>query len=59
MPINYLLDAAVSEKEKSIKLIFFNPSENEWTEISDTEYQPYFFISHPIPKDDLKVIQEL
>ena len=59
MSINYLLDAAVSEKEQSIKLIFFNPSENKWIEISDTEYQPYFFIPHPIPKDDLKVIQEL
>jgi DNA polymerase elongation subunit (family B) len=59
LPINYLLDAAVSEEEQNIKLIFFNPSENEWTEISDTEYQPYFFIPHPIPKDELKVIQEL
>jgi DNA polymerase elongation subunit (family B) len=59
VPINYLVDAVVSEKEQSIKLIFFNPSENKWTEISDTKYQPYFFIPHPIPKDDLKVIQEM
>ncbi len=59
MTIYYLLDAAVSEKEQGIKMTFFNPSENKWQDILDTEYRPYFFIPYPIPEDDLKVIQEL
>jgi DNA polymerase elongation subunit (family B) len=53
------LDAAVSEKEQGIKLIFFNPSKNKWKEILDTNYRPYFFIRHPLPDNDLKVIQDL
>jgi len=59
LTIYYLLDAAVSEKEQGIKLTFFNPSKNKWIEIVDTDYRPYFFIPHPIPEDDLKLIQEL
>jgi len=56
--IHYLLDAAVSEKEQGIKMTFFNPSENKWKEVLDTEYRPYFFIPYPITEDDFKVIQE-
>jgi DNA polymerase elongation subunit (family B) len=56
--IYYLLDAAVSEKEQGIRMTFFNPSENKWKEVLDTEYRPYFFIPYPIPEDDLKVIQQ-
>jgi len=53
------LDAAVSEKEQSIKLTFYNPSKNKWKQIVDNDYRPYFFIPYPIPEDDFKVIQEL
>ena len=59
MTIFYLLDAAVSEKEQGIKMTFFNPPENKWKEVLDTEYRPYFFIPYPITEDDAKVIQEL
>jgi len=59
LSINYLLDVAVSEKEQAIKLTFFNSSENKWTEVLDTNYHPYFFIPHPITKEDSAVIQEL
>ena len=59
MTIYYLLDAAVSENEQGIKMTFFNPSENKWKEVLDTEYRPVFFIPYPIPENDLKVIQEL
>ena len=59
MRIYYLLDAAVSESEQGIRMSFFSPSENNWKEVLDSEYRPYFFIPYPIPKDDLKVIQEL
>ena len=40
-------------------MTFFNPSENKWKEVLDTEYRPVFFIPYPIPENDLKVIQEL
>jgi hypothetical protein len=53
------LDATVSEKEQGIKMTFFNPSENKWKEVLDTEYRPYFFIPYPMTEDDLKVIHEL
>ena len=59
MTVYYLLDAAVSEIEQGIKMTFFNPSENKWKEVLDTEYRPYFLIPYPIPEDDLKVIQDL
>jgi len=60
LTIYYLLDAAVSsEKEQGIKLTFFNPSNNKWKEILDTDYRPYFFIPYPIPEDDFKISQEL
>ena len=59
LTIYYLLDATVSEKEQGIKLTFFTPSKNKWKEILDVDYRPYFFIPYPIPKDDLKTIQEL
>ncbi|TRO47029.1 hypothetical protein E2P47_05015 [Candidatus Bathyarchaeota archaeon] len=59
MTICYLLDAVVSEKEQGIKMTFFNPSENKWKEVLDTEYRPYFFIPYPTPKDDLKIVQKL
>jgi DNA polymerase elongation subunit (family B) len=59
LTIYHLLDAAVSEKDQGIKMTFFNPSENKWKEVLDTEYRPYFFIPYPIPEDDLKVIHEL
>jgi DNA polymerase I len=59
LTIYYLLDSAVSENEQGIRMIFFSPSENKLKEVLDTEYRPYFFIPYPIPKDDLKVIQEL
>ena len=59
MTIYYLLDAAVSEKEQGIKLTFYNPSNNKWKEILDTNYRPYFFIPYPIPEDDFKISQEL
>jgi DNA polymerase elongation subunit (family B) len=59
LTIFYLLDAAVSEKEQGIKMTFFNPPENKWKEVLDTEYRPYFFIPYPITEDDAKVIQEL
>ena len=51
-------DAAVSEKESGIKMTFFNPSENKWKEVIDTEYRPYFYIPYPTPEEDLKVTQE-
>jgi DNA polymerase elongation subunit (family B) len=59
LTIYYLLDATVLEKEQVIKLTFFNPSENKWKEVLDTEYRPYFFIPYSIPEEDLKVIREL
>ena len=59
MAIYYLLDAAISEKEQGIKMTFFNPSENKWKEVLDTEYRPYFFIPYPVPEEDLTVIQDL
>ena len=59
LTVYYLLDAAVSENKQSIKLTFFNPSKNQWKEIVDTDYRPYFFIPYPIPEDDLKIIQKL
>ena len=59
LTIYYLLDAAISEKAQGIKLTFFDPSENKWKEILDTDYTPYFFIPYPISKDDLKVIDSL
>ena len=59
LTIYYLLDASVSDKEQGIKLTFFNPSKNKWKEILDTDYRPYFFIPHPIPEGDLKIILEL
>ena len=59
MKIYYLLEAAVSEKDQGIKLTFFNPSENKWKEILDTDYRPYFFIPYPISEDDQKVLDNL
>jgi DNA polymerase elongation subunit (family B) len=59
LPAYYLLDASVSEKEQSIKLVFYSPFKNKWKEIVDTDYRPYFFIPYPISEDDYKVIQEL
>ncbi|MEJ2240785.1 MAG: DNA polymerase domain-containing protein [Candidatus Bathyarchaeota archaeon] len=59
MTIYYLLDAEVSEMDQGIKLTFFDPSENKWKELLDTDYLPYFLIPYPIPKDDLKVIDSL
>jgi DNA polymerase elongation subunit (family B) len=59
LSIYYLMDAAVSEKDQGIKMTFFNPSENKWKEVLDTEYHPYFFIPYPTPEEDLIVIQEL
>ncbi|MEJ2281097.1 MAG: hypothetical protein P8X97_04175, partial [Candidatus Bathyarchaeota archaeon] len=59
MKIYYLLEAAVSEKDQGIKLTFFNPSENKWKEILDTDYRPYFFIPYPISDGDQKVIDHL
>ena len=53
------MDAAVSENKQGIKLTFFNPSTKKWKEIVDNNYRPYFFIPHPIPEDDLKIIQKL
>jgi DNA polymerase elongation subunit (family B) len=55
---NTLLDASVSEKEKCIKLTFFNPSKNEYTEKLDYDYRPYFYIPHPPPEHDLEIIKE-
>ena len=59
MTIFYLLDAAVSEEEQGIKMTFFDPSENNWKDLLDTDYRPYFFIPYPIPEDDLKIIKKL
>ena len=56
--IYYLLDTIVSEKEQGIRLTFFDPSQNKYKEILDTDYRPYFFALYPMPQDDLKVIQE-
>jgi hypothetical protein len=58
LTIYYLLEAAVSEKEQGIKMTFFNPSENKWKEVMDTEYRPYFYIPYPTSEEDLKVTQE-
>ena len=58
MTIYYLLDTTVLEKEQSIQLTFFDPITNNFKEILDTDYRPYFFTLYPIPQDDLKVIQE-
>jgi DNA polymerase elongation subunit (family B) len=55
---NILLDAAVSEKEKCIKLTFFDLSKNGYTETLDYDYTPYFFIPYPISKHDLGIAQE-
>lgn len=54
-----MLDASVLEKEQGIKLVFYNPSENKWKEIVDTDYRPYFFIPYPISEKDYKEIQKL
>ena len=59
MTAYYLLDASVSEKERGIKLVFYNPSENKWKEVIDIDYRPYFFIPYPIPEDDYEEIQKL
>ncbi len=59
MSINYLLNVVVSEKEQAVNLTFFNSSDNKWIELLDSDYRPYFFISHPITKEDVTVIQEL
>jgi DNA polymerase elongation subunit (family B) len=53
------LNAQISEKEQAIKLTFFNSSGNKWIEVLDTNYRPYFFISHPITKKDGAFIGKL
>ena len=58
LTIYYLLDTTVLEKEQSIQLTFFDPITNNFKEILDTTYRPYFFTLYPIPQDDLKIIQE-
>ena len=58
LTIYYLLDTAIAEKEQGIKLTFFNPSQNKYKEILDTNYRPYFFTLYPIPKNEQKIITE-
>ena len=58
MTIYYLLDTTVLEKEQSIQLTFFDPITNNFKEILDTDYRPYFFTLYPIPQNDQKIIQE-
>jgi DNA polymerase elongation subunit (family B) len=59
LPVYYLLNAAVSEKEHGIKLTFYNPSNKKWKTIVDTDYRPYFFVPYPIPEEDYEQIQRL
>ena len=59
MSIYYLIDATVLREEQRIQLTFFDPSNNKWKEIVDSNYRPYFFIPYPIPKDDFEVMKDL
>jgi DNA polymerase elongation subunit (family B) len=53
----YLLDAETFAD--GLRLLFFNPKNDDWKEILDKDYRPYFFVPHPLSKVDKGIIDEM
>ena len=58
MSLWYLLDAS-TEGGTTIKLKFYDPSDDAVKEFKDTNYQPYFFVPYPLNKQDEEAIRSL
>jgi DNA polymerase elongation subunit (family B) len=54
----FLLDAK-TEGGSTIKLRFYDPSENKIRELKDSTYKPYFYVPYPIRQQDEETIKSV
>ncbi|MCK4952212.1 hypothetical protein KAS14_00285 [Candidatus Bathyarchaeota archaeon] len=54
MEIYYLIDSEATKK--GIESRLYNPSTGRMKKIMDTRYRPYFFIPHPLSRDDEETV---
>ena len=57
MSFHYLINAELVQD--GVNLIFFNSTTNTVEEVVDKDYQPYFFISHPVSSKDQEILDTL
>jgi hypothetical protein len=55
--IGYLINA--SSTGSNIKLKLYDPSIDAIEEISCDSYKPYFFLPHPLSKQDQEIVRSL
>jgi DNA polymerase elongation subunit (family B) len=54
----FLIDAK-AEGGNTIKLRFFDPSEGTVKELRDSAYKPYFYVPHPLTKQDEETVKSV
>jgi len=57
LEVYYLINSEMTKR--GIKSLLYNPSNGRMKEILDTRYKPFFFIPHPLSRDDEKTVLEL
>ena len=58
MSVWFLIDAKV-EGSSTVKLRFFDPSENRIREVRDSNYKPYFYVPYPLSQRDEETIRSI